>query len=201
MKLIKYLILSSILLVSGYIQGQFSISPQIGLSYSKFEIFYFGDLILEPVQEKAFPSLGFRLNYLNSKVLFSTSIQFSKNNNFNLRLIPGVFGSDLGFTELKTIGQNFSISYVLINNFNLGIGAKIWHYRSVNGDFFKPYSAGYALLRASYMIKKMSLELSWAKYLTTLSGATNNERPNVVTAPEIISFKIGYDIQIRKKQK
>ena len=196
----KQLSLIFLIVTSFNLNAQFSIAPQISFNYSNFEV---GDFFIEPQQKKLFPSFGLRLNYQFNRVLISTDFNTSIMNEFNLIHTIMEFDPKI-FARLRNKDAHLSFSYNLIDNLFVGTGIKLLFYNNIEtkrgfiDDQFE-YTNSYALLCASYMIKKLSVELSMSRYLSLIGNSDINGFREIIRAPEIFSLKVGYNISFNKR--
>ena len=199
----KQLSLIFLIVASFNLNAQFSIEPQIGLSYSKFDVLYFGGNVNEPIQTKTFPSIGLRFNYALDRVLLSTQYNVHWINEFNLEHNFLVFLPE-EYAKVGNREMSLSCTYRLVENFNVGVGAMLWNYsniESANGFIAErsEYTNTYASLIASYMVRKIRIELNLSKYLSVIGKSDDKAFQEILRAPEIFSIKIGYNISFNKR--
>ncbi len=200
MKKLTYII---VILISINADAQFSIAPQIGLSYSNFCVICFDGIIEERQQAKTFPSIGVRLNYQLKRVLFSGEYNIHKKNQFDIEITGPIFCPPV-FYKVSNKEMGLSCSYNLIRNLFVGVGARLWVYNNIESlkgfraERFE-YTSTYASLMASYLINNVRLELSISRYLSVIGKSEDIAFNEILRAPEILSFKVGYNIQFNKK--
>ncbi len=179
--------------------SQLSISPQVGITRSVFDVTYFRDWMIEPVQSKTQMTFGLSLNYLFDRVELSGDINLLSKTEFNLRT-NNLYEDFPPIYAIPSIIENsFLASYRLINTVSVGAGIKLWHFHSFETALssepsFSSYNVTNALLNASYIIGRLRLSLAWSKYLTS------NSDYQLIKPPQIVSFKIGFDIPLTKKK-